>query len=365
MSAVGERRFQELRQAYWLAARTEERKAALPLGYKLWAWRRGFESKNVAIYDRARIEAGDYIDDYTRLFRCIKINPFPALFDQKLLLRRVLADRGFAQPETLAMVTAHDVVLDPLGARAAPRRTTLDRLEAHLVADGGRFISKPENGTFGIGISLLETRDGRLVTRRGTEVRPYDTRRDARPVTLVERAIEQHAFWQELSPYSANTLRILTMWTPGDAEPFIARAAQRIGTEETFPTDNWSGGGVGITVDVATGRLGTGRVNPYDSPFEDKPYTHHPRTGVPFTGLVLPHWERIRDEVLAAARALPFAYYVGWDVAVDRDGTPVFVEGNNNTGVKMLQSHSGLLADPAIRRFYERVGVVGAACRAL
>ena len=358
IEAVGAHRYQELRQTYWLAARRDERAADLPLGYKLWAWRRGFESKNVAVYDRARIEAGDYIDDYTRLFRCVKINPFPALFDQKLLLRRILADQDFAQPETVALVTAHDVVLDPLGARGAPRRIARAELEAFLVADGGRFIAKPENGTEGINIRLLETRDGRLVARRGATVRPYEAARDARPVTLVERALEQHEFWRGLSPFGANTMRVLTLWTPGDAEPFIARAAQRIGTEETFPTDNWSGGGVGIVVDLETGRMGTGRVNPYDSPFEDKPYTHHPRTGVAFTGLVLPHWDRIRETVLAAARALPEAYYVGWDIAVDQDGTPVIVEGNNNTGVKMLQSQSGLLTDPAIRRFYQRVGIV-------
>jgi hypothetical protein len=48
----------------------------------------------------------------------------------------------------------------------------------------------------------------------------------------------------------------------------------------------------------------------------------------------------------------------GWDVLVRADGTPVLLEANGNSDVNLLQVHGGLLADPAVRRFYERVGAV-------
>jgi len=62
--------------------------------------------------------------------------------------------------------------------------------------------------------------------------------------------------------------------------------------------------------------------------------------------------------VLAAAASSVTHRYVGWDVAVDADGVPVIIEGNNNTDLDLLQVHGGLLADPTVRRFFERIGAL-------
>ena len=351
---LGSSRYDALRVGGKLASR-RELALPYPLGFKLRAWARGFTVEHAVIYDLDRRDAREYLNDYARKFRCPALNPLPALFDHKLLLRRLLADRGFVQPETVAHLTRSTVVLDPLGeARQVDRQA----LQARLVAEGGAYILKPENGTYGQGILRLEVRDGALVARRGTSVRPFGIVRDAPADSLVERLVEQHPFWERLSPHSVNTMRILTLWTPGDAEPFVARAIQRMGTVETAPTDNWDGGGVACPIDLATGRLGPGRVNPFRSAREDRHYTHHPDTGAPLDGVELPFWSEILATTLRAARSLPMASYIGWDVAVDAAGRPLFIEGNRNTGVRSLQLWSGLLADPRVRRFYEVSGVV-------
>lgn len=352
---VGDDLFVQARALRRMASR-EELRLPYPLVAKLGAWRRGFTVENAVIYGLDRVDSRDYLSDYARVHRCNRINPVPALFDQKLLLRRVLADRGFAQPETVALVTRHGVVRDPVGDR--PCHVPIERLERELVDAGGSYIVKPQDGMYGRGIARLEVRDGRLVRRLGTSERPFDVARDAPPNTLVERALTQHAFWDGLSPSSVNTLRILTLWTPGDPEPFIGKVVQRIGTVETLPTDNWDTGGLLSTVDTATGRLGAGRIHPFRSRREDRPYTHHPDTGARIEGAELPYWSSIVQTALAAARSLPMAYYVGWDVAVDPDGRAVFIEGNKNTGVRALQADRGLLTDPAVRRFYRTCGVV-------
>ncbi|HEU4630917.1 MAG TPA: sugar-transfer associated ATP-grasp domain-containing protein [Gemmatimonadaceae bacterium] len=353
---MGPQTFVAARSVYRLATRSELQ-APYPYSFKLWAWRRGFRVRHAALYDRARLEAGEYLTDYAQGYRCDKLNPIPALFGDKLLLRRILADRGFVQPATLALVTHHGIIVDPLGSAG---HASGPELMARLAAERGRVIIKPEDGRFGRQISLVEVgEDGRLVTRRGRDTRPLDLARDAPPVSLVERAVEQHPFWHALSPFSVNTIRVVTMWTPGDPAPFIGCAVQRIGTAETLPTDNWAGGSVCARIDLATGMLGPGRMSPeHTHGRDDGAHTHHPDTGAPIAGLVLPEWARIKEVVLAAARSLPFARYVGWDVAIDPEGTPVFIEGNHNTSVDLLQVHGGLLADPAVRRFYEVCGVI-------
>jgi hypothetical protein len=175
---------------------------------------------------------------------------------------------------------------------------------------------------------------------------------------LIERRLQQGDFWRGLFPDSANTLRIQTLWTPGEPAPFVARAVQRIGTADTVPTDNWSGGGISAPVELATGQLGEGRMHPLKGKRREQRFTHHPDTGAPIAGAVLPGWERVLDVVLRAAASVPFNRMAGWDVLVDREGEPVILEANGNSDVNLLQVHGGLLTDPRIRQFYQTVGVL-------
>lgn len=355
VNLIGPARYASARSMYHLATEDEEFRGPLPLGTKLRAWRHGFNAASAALYGWDNVESGLYVSDYQRQVKCKRLNAVPAAFDHKYLLRRILSERGVGQPETVAFASKNGLVLDPLGE---PRYCAPDELTEIITRRGGRYIWKPENGTRGEAISLLEVVDGELVSRRGDSTRPFRFARLRGAIKLLETAVEQHAFWQALSPASVNTLRILTLWTPGDAAPFIARAVQRVGTRATLPTDNWSGGGVCALVDLATGELGPGRVNPFKSGRENRLYSHHPETGAQIQGAVLPHWRAIADATLAAARAMPDAPYIGWDMAVDTTGRAVVIEGNKNTDVDLLQVHGGLLADPRVRRFYEVCGVV-------
>lgn len=354
-SVLGAQTFGKMRALRRMASR-EELRLPYSLRFKLRAWSHGFTVEQAVLYDLERRTVSDYISDYERIHRCNRLNPVREIFSQKLILRRLLADRGFVQADAIALVTRHGVIEDPMGERA--RHVAAGALEARLIAEGGRYIAKPQDGMYGRGISLLEVRGGQLLATRGAHARPYSMARDASEGTLIERAIDQHPFWAALCPTSVNTIRVLTLWTPGEDEPFVARAIQRMGAAATAPTDNWDGGGVAAVIDPATGRLGFGRVNPFRTKAEDRPYTHHPDSGARIEGIVLPFWNNIVDTVLAATRRLPLARYVGWDVAVDENGNVVIVEGNHNTGVRLLQFESGLLTDARVRRFYEASGVV-------
>jgi hypothetical protein len=271
------------------------------------------------------------------------------------MMHLFLLSKGLPQAETVAVVSGGDAQLFPLDERS--RRLSTAEFEEWLLEDTGRYIVKPQDGRRGANVALLTVEGGALVCRRGREAYRFVTAAQ-RGVTLVERVVEQGEFWRTLCPHSTNTMRVVTMWTPGDHEPFVGAAVQRIGTAETAPADNWSGGGIAARIELTTGRLAIGRMHPRKGGRAQSEYTHHPDTGARIEGATIPHWDSVCATVLRAAASSVTFRYVGWDVAVDEHGQPVIIEGNNDTDLDLLQVHGGLLSDPAVRRFYERSGVI-------
>jgi hypothetical protein len=366
------RLYQTARSSYQWAKHERKAHIDLPLRRKLDMWRRGFFAESATIYDFPSNNPHEYLSDFQHFVRCGRINAWEGIYTRKLGLRSWLLAMGFRQAETLAYIHRRQILAYPFSDQAG--YISLDQLLRLLREDdGGRgFIIKPEDGWCGEDIVLLTCRDGQLYRRRGREESLFDfdgymraleeraakEKRDPSGV-LIERRLEQGAFWRSLFPDSANTLRLLTLWTPGEPRPFVARAVQRIGTADTVPTDNWSGGGISAPVDLATGTLGAGRMHPLKGKRAEQRFTEHPDTGARIAGAVLPGWEQVTDVVLRAAASVPFNRMAGWDILVDAEGVPVILEANGNSDVNLLQVHGGLLADPRIRRFYQAFGVLG------
>ena len=362
---LGSRAHQNMKAAYrWLQHERSDR-TRLPFRRKLGLWRRGFYAESAVLYNLRQSDAGDFLSDYARAARCANINSHEEFFRHKLVLRSFLLAMGFRQAATAALVFEGRILSDPLGERA--QHIEPEELIRRLSATGRNYIVKPEDGAGGEDLYLLEGRGGQLVRRRGQEAAPLDldsllrhsaSGRGRGRTTLIEEQLEQDAFWQRLFPDTANTIRLLTLWMPGEPAPFIARAVQRVGTSNTIPTDSWSDGGISVSIDLTSGTMGQGRSR---SNMGKQPITHHPETGTPLTGGVLPGWNRIQDTVLRAAASLPFNRMAGWDVLVSTDGEPVIIEADGDCDIDLLQVHGGLLAEPRVRRFYQEVGAVGRA----
>ena len=351
-AALGPKGYRRVRSIQW-AAFTEYRDRRFSWSEKAWAWRRGFLAESAAFYGLTDANWRDYLPDYIRENTAAGINGVPLFFDQKLVLRSILLRHGFAQAETVALSRGGDVQLDPLGPGS--RLVSLAELQDVMRRDGGPFIVKPQDSGFGNGVAMVSVHDGSLIRQRGRKTVPYSVG-PARTTALVERALVQHEFWRTLSPVSFNTLRLLTLWTPGDRAPFIARGVQRIGASDTAPTDNFHGGGVAAPIDLETGVMESACRR--EKSGRQTRLSCHLESGAQIEGVRLPFWDEIRQTVLAAATAVGVARYVGWDILVDATGTPVIIEGNANPGVGSLQISDGLLRDPAIRQFYAACGVI-------
>jgi Sugar-transfer associated ATP-grasp len=356
LKAVAPRLYQTVRSVYWMWRDREERDAPFPLARKLAMWRHGFRAESAWIYDFQYNDMRDYLDDRTQMYRCRLINPGNEFFEHKVMQRSLLLAMGFHQVETVAMLADGRIMMHPFSEER--RYVSPAELEEWLIDDGSRFVVKPEHGWCGRNIFLLEARDGTLMRRRGALAVPFRLSEIDPNFSFIERWIEQGAFWRELFAQSANTIRVQTMWTPGDEAPFIARAVQRMGTTDTVPTDNWAGGGICAPIDLASGRVGLGRMHPIKGTRSQHSFTRHPDSGAQIEGAVLPHWDEVKETALQAASSLPVNRYVGWDIYVDATGMPIIGEANGFPAVDLLQVHGGLLADPAIRRFYEKTGTI-------
>jgi hypothetical protein len=331
-------------------------------------WRRGFFAESATLYDLSHNDPGDYLSDYTRVARCREINPHNEFFVHRMMLRSFLLAMGFRQAETVALLFQGRILIQPFGDDA--RQVEPEEMEHHLGVSGQDYIVKPEVAASGVDVFLLQQRDGHLIRRRGTEILPFNLSatlqesrigRARRRMTLIEERMEQGSFWRGLFPDSANTIRLLTLWIPGEPSPFIARAVQRIGTTRTVPTDSWSAGGISVSIDLSSGRLGRGRLHPSatNQRGAGQPLTHHPDTGAEITGAVVPAWDQVKATVLRAAASLPFNPMAAWDVLVAPDGVPVIMQANGGTDIDVLQVHGGLLAEPRIRTFYQQMGALG------
>ena len=320
-------------------------------------WRQGFFAESALLYDFPNNDPSEYVTDYRHL-RCESVVAWRWLFKHKLALRAYLLSMGFRQPETVAYFHEGHIIADPFGG--SPRAVSAAELEALLREGGTEYLVKPEDSGGGRDAFLLSCEGDRLLRRRGEVVQPLEIAAYLRELegsglpraTLVERRIEQAGVPHRLFPGSANTIRVLTLWSAADREPFIAHAVHRIGTRDTVPTDNWSGGGISVAVDLDSGVLGAGRRHPLKGKPTEPRYPSHPDTGAPIESTVLPYWGRVRETVLRAATALPFNRVAGWDVLVDRDEVPVILEANGNSDVDVHQVHGGLLRDERIRKFF-------------
>lgn len=145
---------------------------------------------------------------------------------------------------------------------------------------------------------------------------------------FLEEYVEQHKAINKICDKSVNTIRIMTFGYNGKSE--ILFAAMRFGNGEAS-VDNFHQGGMGVLVDVETGKLVGQAFNKNLDYFDC-----HPKSKIKFDGFQIPNWEKVKKLVLDAALESEHIHAVGWDVAVTEDGA-TFIEGNRRAGYDLPQ----------------------------
>jgi hypothetical protein len=181
------------------------------------------------------------------------------------------------------------------------------------------FFAKPVDGAGGSGAHIVYPN----LAAGDMEV-PSEQREAAGHIGdsfLFQALISQHPDLSTLYSGSINTVRLVTVRS-GEGVSAIG-AILRVGALGSV-TDNVSGGGLAVPVDLRSGRLkpnGIWRIRNLKS------VTAHPDSGRAFEGFAIPLFSEALMLVARAHMSLGPLPTVGWDVAITPEG-PLLVEGN-------------------------------------
>ena len=136
---------------------------------------------------------------------------------------------------------------------------------------------------------------------------------------LIEEVIHQHQRMSMLNPSSINTIRVVTFRDGMDI--LIVYSVIRIGRKDK-PIDNESAGGISTRIN-ADGTLGK---YAYGAPGDDK--IEYTDSGIKLEGYEIPSYHKVIEQVKEYHYQLPYFDLMGWDMAVEEDGTPILIEFN-------------------------------------
>ena len=164
---------------------------------------------------------------------------------------------------------------------------------------------------------------------------------------IVQEKARQHPDLQRVNPTSLNSMRLYT-YRPlgGDCEFLYPYSMLRFGGKGAVK-DNTSKGGGTCLIDRE------GHVDDRVFRFQSMEVSSLKReTGV--ENLVIPSYHKVIETLLTMHRRLPYFDFVGWDVTVDPDGEPLFIEFNLVPAIEGPQIMTGPMFDKHLDEVVER-----------
>ena len=177
---------------------------------------------------------------------------------------------------------------------------------------------------------------------------------------LFQDIIVQHPELNKVNPNSLNSIRIDT-FTNKEGIPKIFNTTLRFSCSESY-IDNISHGGMFTGINLETGQLHPEAFSNFDNDNREV-LLSHPLTGLVFKDFQIPFFQQVKQLAIDAAKLLPLARVVGWDICITPDG-PVLLEGNYYNGLYRFElGQNGLRKNHVFRellielnRYYNEEG---------
>lgn len=199
-----------------------------------------------------------------------------------------------------------------------------DAVEEILKNEQALFVKAATESYGGQGVSYISAKDGDICAQ-------FKKVADKIKGDLIaQRPIIQHKELAAINESSVNTIRMISLLTENG--PKIYSGILRVGVNGK-KVDNYTSGGmtVGIKED--------GTLKKYAYNAKGERFDKHP-SGFVFEGYKVPCLEKARDMVMKAHPMVPHFRLVSFDIAIDENGEPVFVEANLCKGSLEIHEYS-------------------------
>ena len=183
-------------------------------------------------------------------------------------------------------------------------------------------IAKPIEGSLGNGI--FKIRKGEIINKRAL----YE--KCIKENILLEKCVVGCDEIEEFHPYSLNTIRVVTISNANKCMVFSAFF--RMGNNRKC-TDNAHGGGIFAQINVDNGIVESDGITTRGEKIEIHPYS-----GKIIKGFKIPHWDKIKNICMEAAKKESDIYFAGWDVCINKNGNVELIEANHAPDFDVMQS---------------------------
>lgn len=288
------------------------------LGKKIWAYRHGFLSYRLSQYGITRKNHRDFISDFEYSWLRHINGDYCFLFEDKISLKYIVNSFHDCFPEYYYHIrnsNSGNVVIKMMDCPEDRGRDYEDILA--LAREKGELALKPDTGSHGNGFCRL-TYDGDKYYLNFKEASPKEIISmldDEANQYLVTEFISNHPQFKKIYEGAVNTIRLL-VFKDENGNPQIGNAYMRFGSSKTGTVDNMGAGGIFAELDIESGRYHDAKIITHNSII---PCEKHPDTNVIIEGIV-PHWEDVKNTVLAVARDIKPMEYFGFDVAITERG---------------------------------------------
>ncbi len=259
----------------------------------------------------------------------LRLNParLVALVDHKVQTKEALARHGLPVPDTF-------------GRYVRQRELHRLRREAEQRAE---FVLKPARGAGGEGVVVVAGRhDGQLVKASGARLKLGDLVAHAADIIAGAYSLSQ-ARDEALLEHRLAPEPVLAGYSSGgipDVRVVVAygvpvMAMLRLPTRASDGRANLHVGGVGVGIDLATGRA-------VHAICRDRAVVLHPDTQRPLSALRVPEWDTILLLAAQSYEAIALGYF-GIDIVIDVHLGPTILELNARPGLSIqLANRRGL-----------------------
>ena len=145
---------------------------------------------------------------------------------------------------------------------------------------------------------------------------------------LIEECLVQHPALF-FSNVSVNTIRVNSLLDK-EGNVHLFKAVLRVGIGDSV-VDNYNAGGVEYPIDIETGIISS--LGFHDNKLQ---CIYHPLSDKIMPGFNIPYWDKVVFCITEASKQLPLCRFVGWDIAITKDGVEL-IEGNHNPGYVSME----------------------------